>query len=231
MAETGKAVGEVAAEVGGTGEVAEPRWLDDAEARAWLGYRRMRALLDLQITRDLARDCGLSDADYDVLSSVSESSEHELRLGDLAAHMLWSKSRLSHHVARMEQRGLVARQDCPSDGRGAILTLTEAGWRAIGAAAPAHVESVRRHFIDQLTGEQIRVLGDLTEAVLTRSGNAAGGPAKGTTRASGVHQVPLALQAPRMAAEGAINLLGSIRCCRSPRERVTVPLRDGVMTT
>jgi DNA-binding MarR family transcriptional regulator len=126
----------------------------------------MRALLDLQITRDLARDSGLSDADYDVLSSVSESAGHSLRLGDLAADVLWSKSRLSHHVARMERRGLVARQDCPSDGRGAILTLTAAGWQAITDATPQHVASVRRHLIDLLTAEQIRALGDLSEAVV-----------------------------------------------------------------
>jgi DNA-binding MarR family transcriptional regulator len=146
--------------------VTEPRWLSPAQARAWVGYRRMRALLDLQVTRDLARDSGLSDADYDVLSNVSEAAGHSLRLGDLAAHMLWSKSRLSHHVARMERRGLVERQDVPSDGRGALLTLTEAGWQAITSAAPAHVESARQHFIDLLTDEQIRVLGDLTETVL-----------------------------------------------------------------
>jgi DNA-binding MarR family transcriptional regulator len=144
----------------------EPRWLSPAQARAWLGYRRMRALLDLQLTRDLARDSGLSEADYDVLSNVSEAAGHSLRLGDLAAHMLWSKSRLSHHVARMERRGLVARQDCPSDGRGAVLTLTEAGWQAIREAAPAHVESVRRHFLDLLTAEQIQALADISESVL-----------------------------------------------------------------
>jgi DNA-binding MarR family transcriptional regulator len=150
--------------------VTAPRWLSPEQARAWLGYRRMRTLLDLQVTRDLARDSGLSDADYDVLSNVSESAGRSMRLGDLAAHMLWSKSRLSHHVARMERRGLVARQDCPSDGRGAILTLTEAGWRAITDAAPAHVESVRRHFIDLLTSEQIQALGDLTETVVAHLG-------------------------------------------------------------
>jgi DNA-binding MarR family transcriptional regulator len=131
----------------------------------------MRALLDLQITRDLAKDSGLSDADYDVLSSLSESDGHVLRLGDLAAHMLWSKSRLSHHITRMEQRGLVARRECPSDGRGAVLTLTETGWQAIRAAAPPHLESVRRHFIDRLSGEQIRALGDLAETVVSHLGN------------------------------------------------------------
>lgn len=144
----------------------EPRWLSPAQARAWHGYRRMRALLDLQLARDLARDCGLSEADYDVLSSVSEATGHSLRLGDLAAHMLWSKSRLSHHVTRMERRGLVARQDCPSDGRGAVLTLTEAGWQAIRDAAPGHVESVRRHLFDLLTAEQVQALAEISETVL-----------------------------------------------------------------
>jgi DNA-binding MarR family transcriptional regulator len=126
----------------------------------------MRALLDLQLARDLARDSGLSEADYDVLSNVSEAAGHSLRLGDLAAHMLWSKSRLSHHVARMERRGLVARQDDPSDGRGAVLTLTEAGWQAIRDAAPGHVESVRRHFLDLLTDEQVQALAGISETVL-----------------------------------------------------------------
>jgi DNA-binding MarR family transcriptional regulator len=142
--------------------------------RAWMGYRRVRARLDLQLSRDLARDSGLSDADYEVLSSVSESAAGQVRLGDLAAHMLWSKSRLSHHVGRMEQRGLVARQDCASDGRAATLTLTEAGWAAIRAAAPSHVASVRRNFIDLLSDEQIRVLGDLTETVLAHLNETAG---------------------------------------------------------
>lgn len=149
----------------------EPRWLTPAEARAWLGYRRMRALLDLQVARDLAKDSGLSDADYDVLSNLSESDQHMLRLTDLAAHMLWSKSRLSHHVTRMEQRGLIARQNCPSDGRGAVLTLTRAGWQVITAAAPPHVESVRRHFIDLLSAEQIRVLGEIAETVTAHLGS------------------------------------------------------------
>lgn len=149
----------------------EPRWLTPAQARAWLGYRRMHALLDLQVARDLAKDSGLSDADYDVLSNLSESDQHMLRLTDLAAHMLWSKSRLSHHVTRMQQRGLVARQNCPADGRGAVLTLTRAGRQVIEAAAPPHVESVRRHFIDLLSPEQIVALGDIAETVTAHLGS------------------------------------------------------------
>jgi DNA-binding MarR family transcriptional regulator len=99
--------------------MAEPRWLDDTEARAWRGYRRMHALLDLQIARDLAADSGLSETDYDVLSNLSEAAEHQLRLTDLAADMLWSKSRLSHHLTRMQQRGLIRREGSPDDARSA----------------------------------------------------------------------------------------------------------------
>jgi DNA-binding MarR family transcriptional regulator len=146
--------------------VTDPKWLNPAEDRAWRGYRRLHLLLDLQISRDLARESGLSGPDYDVLSSLSETLGHRMRLTDLAAHMRWSKSRLSHHITRMQARGLVNRQDCDTDARGAFVVLTEEGFRAIEAAAPGHVESVRRHFIDLLSEEQIRVLGDIAQTVV-----------------------------------------------------------------
>jgi len=146
----------------------EPLWLDDAEARAWRGYMRMRTLLHARILRDLAREAGLSGPDYDVLSNVSEAEGRRSRLGDLAARMAWSKSRLSHHITRMEQRGLVTREDCTSDGRGAFVVLTDAGLRAIQAAAPGHVASVRRHFIDLLSREQLDALAEITRTVVRR---------------------------------------------------------------
>jgi DNA-binding MarR family transcriptional regulator len=144
----------------------EPRWLDEDETRAWRGYRRMRALLDLQITRDLTRDSDLSDADYDVLSNLSETDRHRLRLNDLAAMMLWSSSRLSHHVTRMQARGLVTREDDPSDARGAVVVLTDEGREEIERAAPLHLESVRRHFIDRLSRAQIKALGDVADVIV-----------------------------------------------------------------
>lgn len=144
----------------------EPRWLDESEARTWRAYRRMRALLDLQLGRDLARDSGFSEADYDVLSNLSEAEGRRLRLSELAGLMLWSKSRVSHQVSRMEQRGLVTRRECESDARGADIVLTGAGWDAIVSAAPGHVDSVRAHFIDLLSAEQIKVLGDISEIVV-----------------------------------------------------------------
>jgi DNA-binding MarR family transcriptional regulator len=144
----------------------EPRWLDQAEDRAWRGYLRMRTLLHARILRDLAREAGLSGPDYDVLSHVSESHGRRARLGELAERMAWSRSRLSHHLTRMEERGLVTREDCPSDGRGAFVVLTEAGFRVIQAAAPGHIASVRRHFIDLLSRDQLDALTGISETVV-----------------------------------------------------------------
>jgi DNA-binding MarR family transcriptional regulator len=144
----------------------DPRWLTDAEMRTWLGYRRMRLLLDAQIARDLQRDSGLSDPDYDVLSSLSAMAGHRWRLTWLAERMQWSKSRLSRHIARMEQRGLVVREGVDGDARGSDVVLTSAGLRAIEEAAPDHVASVRRHFIDLLTPEEQEVLARVAERVL-----------------------------------------------------------------
>jgi DNA-binding MarR family transcriptional regulator len=147
--------------------LSEPKWLSEAEFRAWMGYRRMRLLLDAQIARDLARDSALSSADYDVLSTLSEEDGRRFRLSALAARMLWSKSRLSRHISRMEERGLVVREDSPGDGRGAEVVLTAKGMRAIVAAAPDHVASVRKHFIDLLSPTELRTLARIADKVLT----------------------------------------------------------------
>jgi len=146
------------------------RWLTPDEQRAWRGYRGMRALLDLQIARDLMRDSGMSEADYDVLSTLGETDGHRMRLTELAAHMLWSKSRLSHHIGRMEQRGLVAREPCDDDGRGSMVVLTASGRNAIEAAAPRHVESVRRNFVDLIEPAELAVLDALTARVVAALG-------------------------------------------------------------
>ncbi|MEU1808569.1 MarR family winged helix-turn-helix transcriptional regulator [Micromonospora aurantiaca (nom. illeg.)] len=144
----------------------EPRWLDEQEDRAWRGYRRMRRLLDLELARELMQDAGLSEPDYDVLSDLSETPEQRLRLSELADRMLWSRSRLSHHISRMQQRGLVTREECATDGRGSVVVLTPAGRRAVEAAAPGHVAAVRRHLIDRLTPAEVSALGTLSQRVI-----------------------------------------------------------------
>ncbi|MEU7751023.1 MarR family transcriptional regulator [Micromonospora sp. NPDC049101] len=143
-----------------------PRWLDEREDRAWRGYRRMRRLLDLELARDLTQDAGLSEPDYDVLSDLSETPQGRLRLSELADRMLWSRSRLSHHLSRMQQRGLVTREECADDARGSVVVLTPAGRQAIESAAPGHVAAVRRHLIDLLTPAEVDALGALTHRVV-----------------------------------------------------------------
>ena len=141
-------------------------WLTPAQEQAWRRYRRMRVLLDLQIARDLHQDSGLSEADYDVLSTLSEHPDDRWRARDLAAQLLWSTSRLAHHVGRMEQRGLVARQPCADDARGALIRLTEPGQAVLQQAAPPHVASVRQHLMDLLTPEEVATLDTIASKVI-----------------------------------------------------------------
>ena len=144
----------------------EVRRLSAEEERAWQGYRRMRTLLDLQLARDLAQDSHLSESDYDVLSTLTQKAGRSWRASELAGQLLWSTSRLAHHLGRMERRGLIARGECAEDGRGATVTVTEAGQAALRAAAPGHAESVRRHFIDLLTPDEVQALASMAGKVL-----------------------------------------------------------------
>lgn len=156
--------------------VTSPRWLTAPRERAWRRYRRMRTLLDLQIARDLHRDSGLSEADYDVLSTLAEESEGPWRARDLATRLLWSTSRLAHHIGRMEQRGLVARQPCADDARGALIRLTEEGQATLREAAPPHVASVRRHMMDLLTDDEVAALDTIAGKVITQLADDLGRP-------------------------------------------------------
>ena len=146
----------------------EPRWLDAHEDRAWRGYTRMQALLSARLHRNLLRETGLSLSDYEVLVHLSEAPQGRLRAFQLGNALQWEKSRVSHHLTRMEGRGLVRRQECSTDGRGAFVVLTPNGRTAIEAAAPAHVAHVRDAFIDVLTPEQLDALAGISDAVLRR---------------------------------------------------------------
>jgi DNA-binding MarR family transcriptional regulator len=143
----------------------QPRWLSEEEQTAWRAYRRMLTVVPALIERDTMRDSGLSGPDYEVLSTVGESPPGTWQLRHLAAKMLWSRSRLSHHLTRMERRGLVTRSADPADARGCIIDVTPQGRSTLAEAAPAHVESVRRHLIDHLSPEEFRALGALCAKV------------------------------------------------------------------
>lgn len=144
------------------------RWLDDGEQHAWRAYLRMHRQLTVQLNRQLQADSGLSLSDYDVLVHLSEAPDGRLRPFELRRGVQWEQSRLSHHLTRMQHRGLVRREGCTEDGRGAFVVLTDDGRRALESAAPDHVEAVRRLFLDGLTPEQLTLLGQLSTQVLAR---------------------------------------------------------------
>jgi len=131
----------------------------------------MERRLSGRVARELQRGTGLSGADYEVLVNLSEAPERRLRAFQLGVATGWEKSRLSHHITRMEDRALVRRASCPTDSRGAYVVLTAEGRRAIEAAAPQHVEHVRRWFVDALTPDQLDALADISDAILARLGD------------------------------------------------------------
>ena len=156
--------------------MSSPRWLNEREQRAWRGYTLMQRRLTRVLGQRLTRDSGLSAADYELLVPLSEAADDRLRARDLARMVDWEKSRLSHQLTRMEQRGLVERRECPTDARGAFISLTAAGRAAIEGAAPQHVDAVREHFMDLLTEREIAVLTRITDRVLARLGQPAQEP-------------------------------------------------------
>ena len=145
-----------------------PAWLDGREAAAWRGFIDMRAALMARLGRELQRESGLSEADYSVLVELSEAEGRRLRLGGLGRGLGWEKSRVSRQVARMQARGLVEREDCLTDGRGAFAVLTPKGLDTVERAAPLHVGQVRRWFVEALSPEQLEAMAGIADAVIRR---------------------------------------------------------------
>jgi DNA-binding MarR family transcriptional regulator len=143
-------------------------WLDDGQQRTWRSWLTVAELLPRALDAQLQRDAGLSHAAYVVLAMLSESPDRSRRMSGLARRANQSQSRLSHTVARLEERGLVRRERATEDGRGNLAVLTEDGWDVVRAAAPGHAAAVRDAMFDSLTAEQTRVLGEALDAVLER---------------------------------------------------------------
>jgi DNA-binding MarR family transcriptional regulator len=141
--------------------------LDEREQRAWRAFTTLQRRLTAAAQRELQRDSGLSGPDYEILVHLAEAGG-ALRAYQLGAATDWEKSRLSHHLSRMAQRGLVERQPCAADPRYADVVLTDAGRCAIGSAAPAHVARIREWFIDALTPEQLDSFATACEAIIER---------------------------------------------------------------
>ena len=146
----------------------DPRWLTPEQQRAWRQWLLLAGRLPARLNRELLADSDLSLPDFDVLVQLTDSPAGRLRALELCRALQWEKSRLSHHLTRMERRGLVRREGTADDGRGSDVLLTDAGRAVIEAAAPGHVAIVRELVFDALTDDQVRSLTELTGAVLAR---------------------------------------------------------------
>jgi DNA-binding MarR family transcriptional regulator len=146
--------------------VSDTRWLDDDEQRTWRSFVTATRLFFDGIERQLQQESGLPHAYYEILVRLSEAPGRTLRMSDLATTSLSSRSRISHAVARLEANGWVRRRPCEHDKRGALAELTEAGLAGIEAAAPGHVEAVRRGLFDALSPEQVASLRDISDTLV-----------------------------------------------------------------
>ena len=142
------------------------RWLTAKEERAWRALQLMQLRITSELARQLDADSSLSYSDYVVLVVLTDQPEGRIRPFELGGVIGWEKSRLSHHLARMAGRGLVSKKACDTDRRGEWIVVTDQGRQAIEAAAPGHVEAVRRLFIDRLTPDQLDVIAEAAETVL-----------------------------------------------------------------
>lgn len=143
------------------------QWLSEDEQVAWRRFLHATSLLTERLQNGLQRDFGLSDTDYEILAMLSEAPNRRLRMSELAKHVLVSRSRLTYRVDQLAERGLVRRESCPQDGRGMNATLTDDGMAMIEAAAPGHVEDVRRYLFDHIAPDQLHVFSDIFARVET----------------------------------------------------------------
>jgi DNA-binding MarR family transcriptional regulator len=148
-----------------------PPWLSPEEQHAWRSFIRLHQKLGATLVRDLQAHSKLSGADFEILVALTDVPDGRLRFQDLARAVEWEQSRLSHQIARMTKRGLVAREECAEDGRGIFVVLTAAGREVIDAAAPKHVATVRRLVIDAISPNELATLGQISNHILNRLDN------------------------------------------------------------
>ncbi len=141
--------------------MADTRWLDDTQQRAWRGWIDASRRIQSATERQLKDDSGLTGDDYEVMVRLAEAPGRRLRMSDLASCVANSPSRLSQRIDRMARDGLVCRNRCDEDGRVYYAVLTDDGFARLDAAAPGHVDEVRRQFIDRLEEDEIEFLAEL----------------------------------------------------------------------
>ena len=146
----------------------ETPWLSAQEEHLWRAWTQLNAELSATLQREMQNDAKLSLSDYEVLVHLTDSPEGRVRVSDLARLLQWERSRVSHHLTRMERRGLVERSECAEDGRGAFIAVTTTGRTANEQAAPGHVAAVRRLVFDALSADEVRTLSTLVDKLRSR---------------------------------------------------------------
>jgi DNA-binding MarR family transcriptional regulator len=144
------------------------QWLDEDQQRTWRAWLTISELVPRALDAQLQRDAGISHAAYVVMAMLSESPGRSRRMSDLARRANQSQSRLSHTVARLEDRGWVRRERSADDGRGNLAVLTDAGWEVVRSVAPGHVDAVREAMFAPLTAGQTQALGEALQAIVER---------------------------------------------------------------
>jgi DNA-binding MarR family transcriptional regulator len=144
----------------------ETQWLSPREQRSWRAFIRLNQKLTARLGSELQTNAKLSGPDFAILVALTDESSGRLRFQELAKAIEFEQSRLSHQIGRMIKRGLVAREECAEDGRGAFVTITAQGRETIEAAAPKHVAAVRRLVLDAVSPEEFEALGDIAERII-----------------------------------------------------------------
>jgi DNA-binding MarR family transcriptional regulator len=145
-------------------DVSKGPWLDDDEQKAWRSYLLMHRTLETHLERHLQREFGLSKSDFEILVNLSESETGRMRAFELGKATQWEKSRMSHHLSRMEKRGLIRKEAC--DARYPEIVITDEGMAAIEACAPAHAARVREFFVDVFGPDRMAVLGEVSDEIV-----------------------------------------------------------------
>jgi DNA-binding MarR family transcriptional regulator len=141
------------------------------QLRIWRDFIETAEALRYELTSRLQSESSLSPGDYAVLLALSEAREQRMRSSELAAHIGWDRSRLSHHLGRMEKRGLICREGCATDNRGAEIVLTPTGAEAFRRATVPHLRAIRELFVDSLTSDQLVAAGEVAAALRARLGS------------------------------------------------------------
>jgi DNA-binding MarR family transcriptional regulator len=166
-----------------TGDAVARRRMTTRELAVWRSLVDTTAELRRILGAQLQQESGLSPADYQVLLALHEADGRRLRSSELAASIDWERSRLSHHLRRMEQRGLIRRDDCATDSRGAEISFTQVGGDMFRRATAPHMKAVKMHFADALTPEQFAALADILQALQShlRAGSAVARSGEGSS--------------------------------------------------